>query len=227
MSATAPFWERGDVVEMFAGRPVDHRVAAQAARYAAPGRVRVLDVGCAGGRNAVHLARRGFDVLAVDSSAAMTAATRERLQALGPGVTARVETAPMDALPTETGSRDWVIALGILSCAATWAEWERAVAECARVLVPGGLLTVASFTNAFRPAAGPLVPVPGGPWMFEGMGSGHSVLMPAAVHDRQLTRFGFRPAEPTATVHREDGEGGERVTLNAVYRRVGSKLPLG
>ena len=43
--------------------------------YPDPSRVRVLDLGCAGGRNTVVLAERGFDLEALDASAAMVAKT--------------------------------------------------------------------------------------------------------------------------------------------------------
>ncbi len=55
-----PFWERPEMVERFAARDPDHRLVRLAALYARPSYVRALDVGCAGGSNAVFLARSGF-----------------------------------------------------------------------------------------------------------------------------------------------------------------------
>jgi SAM-dependent methyltransferase len=42
---------------------------------------RLLDIGCGFGRHSIELARRGFDVLGIDPSAAMIAAARERAAA--------------------------------------------------------------------------------------------------------------------------------------------------
>jgi SAM-dependent methyltransferase len=44
---------------------------------------RILDIGCGFGRHSNELARRGFDVLGVDPSAAMIAAARENAAAVG------------------------------------------------------------------------------------------------------------------------------------------------
>ena len=44
---------------------------------------RILDIGCGFGRHSIELARRGFDVLGIDPSAAMIAAARENAAALG------------------------------------------------------------------------------------------------------------------------------------------------
>src|SRR5262249_40561030 len=78
-SLTPPFWESPENVARFAAREPDVRLAELIPTYAKPRDVRVLDLGCAAGRNAVLLASKGFDVEAVDSSSAMVAKTRERL----------------------------------------------------------------------------------------------------------------------------------------------------
>ncbi|MDR7392424.1 MAG: class I SAM-dependent methyltransferase, partial [Armatimonadota bacterium] len=72
-----PFWERPEVVERFASRPPDDRMVALLSD--APRATRVLDLGCAAGRNTEWLAREGFDVYACDASQAMVAYTRKRL----------------------------------------------------------------------------------------------------------------------------------------------------
>src|SRR5215831_233174 len=75
----ASFWESPESVERFAARQPDVRLGELIREYSNPSKVRVLDLGCAAGRNAFLLAERGFDVEAVDGSAAMVAKTRERL----------------------------------------------------------------------------------------------------------------------------------------------------
>ncbi len=74
-----PFWEQPETVERFSGRDPDLRLQAMVAGLDDPGALRVLDLGCAGGRNTVYLAGLGIDVIAVDSSDAMVAETRRRL----------------------------------------------------------------------------------------------------------------------------------------------------
>ena len=101
----------------------------------------ILDIGCAGGRNAVFLAEKGVDVVATDGSAAMVARTRDRLAAvLGQEeAVSRATQAFMDATPgARDASFDLVVALGIYHNARSPEEWERALAETARVLKAGG-----------------------------------------------------------------------------------------
>ncbi len=68
---TNPFWDRLETVERFAVREPDHRLVRLADDVHHPGATRVLDLGCAGGRNTVLLAERGFDVWARDASGPM------------------------------------------------------------------------------------------------------------------------------------------------------------
>ena len=76
------YWEDPAQVARFAEREADRRLAALLPSFPDPARTRVLDLGCAGGRNAALLALKGFDVHALDASAAMVAHTRERLAAV-------------------------------------------------------------------------------------------------------------------------------------------------
>ncbi|MDI3339979.1 MAG: class I SAM-dependent methyltransferase [Sphaerobacter sp.] len=55
---------------------------------------RVLELGCGTGEDAVHLAQRGIEVLALDASAAMLARAREKVRAAG--VAGRVQLAQLD-----------------------------------------------------------------------------------------------------------------------------------
>jgi SAM-dependent methyltransferase len=187
--------------------------------YREPGAVRVLDLGCAAGRNAVLLAGKGFDVEALDASSAMAAKTRERIAAiLGAGEAARrVRVGRMDDLSfASDASFDLVVALGLYHCAQSRSEWDRALSETARVLKPGGRLLVSVFTPETDLTGRGIAPVPGQPHVYEGFESGRSVLVNAAALDAELARHGFVPLVATA-IARPRVEVGRRVSANGLY----------
>jgi SAM-dependent methyltransferase len=106
---------------------------------------RVLDLGCGGGRHAYEAYRRGAAVIACDTSeseltavAGMAAAMRAAGEVTGP---ARAEPVAGDgtALPFGSDVFDRVIAAEVLEHIP---DDQRALAEIARVLRPGGLLAV-------------------------------------------------------------------------------------
>ncbi len=215
------FWEQPDVVEQFASRAPDHRLLRLIDDYDDPAATSVLDLGCAGGRNTVLLAERGFDVRAVDASQAMVERTRDRVaEILGPGqARERVMQAAMDDLSAfSDASFDLVVALGIYHSARTLPEWNRAVAETARVIRAGGRLLVNHFTPEVDLTGEGVRPVTDEPGVFEGMPHDRSVLMDAAELDGAMARHGFVPIVASETV-RVETERGRRVSVNALYRR--------
>ena len=216
-----PFWERPQVVEQFASRAPDHRLVPLVEEYARPDLTRVLDLGCAGGRNTVLLAERGFDVWAVDASTAMVERTRARVAAvLGPDrALPRVQQARMDGLSTfADASFDLVVALGVYHAAESMAEWERSVAETARVLRPGGRVLVNHFTPEVDLTGEGVRPASGEPGVYEGLADGRGVLLEADALDAAMARHGLSPAMRSETV-RVETERGRRVSVNALYIR--------
>lgn len=213
------FWDSPDNVARFAAREPDARLTKLVREYTDPAAVRVLDLGCAAGRNAVLLAQAGFDVEALDSSPAMAAKTRERVAAIRGTAEAarRVRVGRMDDLSFAADGRfDLVVALGLYHCAQSRAEWERALSETARVLKPGGKLLVSVFTPETDLTGRGTHQVPGEPDLYEGFDSGRHFLVDAARLDRELARYGLRPLEPTRTA-RPKTEVGRRVSANGLY----------
>jgi len=101
---------------------------------------RVLDVGCGPGDMTERIERElGVDVSAVDISPRMVELARER------GLDAAV--ADVQELPYADESFDCVAACWILYHTA---DLERAIAECARVLRPGGRLVAATLGDNLR-----------------------------------------------------------------------------
>lgn len=216
------FWDSAENVERFAAREPDVRLTELLRAYDEPAKIRVLDLGCAGGRNAVLLAGKGFDVEALDASPAMVAKTRERLAAILGGAEAerRVRVGRMDDLAACGDARfDLVVALGLYHCAQSRAEWDRALSETARVLKAGGRLLVSVFTPETDLTGGGIRAVPGEPDVYEGFESdSRHVLVDAARLDRDLGRFGLTPLEPTRTA-RPKADKGRRVSANGLYRK--------
>lgn len=213
------FWEQPEVVDQFAARDPDHRLAELVREYPLPAATRVLDLGCAGGRNAVFLAEAGFDVQAVDASAAMVERTRQRLEPLvgEEEASERVREGRMDDLSGyPDASFDLVVALGIYHNARTRSEWERAVEETVRVLKSGGKVLVNHFTPRVDLTGEGVRPVPGAQDVFEGFPGGRVVLLEAEPLDAAVARHGLVPIVPSRTVTVEL-DPGRRVSVNALY----------
>jgi SAM-dependent methyltransferase len=187
----------------------------------APDTFRVLDLGCAGGRNTLPLAQRGVDFHAVDTSRAMVEHTRQRVEAVaGPReAAARVHRGSMDNLAGfEDGAFDLVVALGVYHNASSADEFDRAIGETSRVTKVGGQALVASFEKRTDPTGAGITPVSGLPNVYEGFRSGRVYLVSRTELDEAFAHHSFRPVVPSETV-RVDTERGRRVTVNALYQR--------
>lgn len=221
MHAPNEFWSRPEQVEKFAGRDPDHRLVELVKTFPDPADTRVLDLGCAAGRNTVFLVRLGFDIHALDASEAMVERTRERVaEVLDPDEAARrVRTGHMDDLGVfGSGSMDLVVALGILHQATSETEWERTLSEVVRVLAPGGLLLVANFGPGTDLRGEGVHRVPGEAHVREVGGVGRLYLLDAEELDRVMSERGLLPQAQTETVA-VAMDPGRRVVVNALYRK--------
>lgn len=125
-------------------------------------RLRILDIGCGAGRNAVPLAAQGHEVFGVDLSLPMLNGAQTR--ARHSEVRLQLALAPMDAIPCSDRSFDVVIAHGIWNLARSGTEFRRAVREASRVSRPGASLFVFTFSRSTLPIEAS--PIPGETFIF-------------------------------------------------------------
>ncbi len=212
-------WEQSETVSSFANREADRRMLELIDRVRDPTTTTVLDLGCAGGRNTVVLAERGFDVQARDASRAMVAHTRDRVAALVGEAEAerRIRLGRMDDLGEfETRSFQLMLALGVYHCASSSEEWHRALSESARVLAESGHLLVSLFDPETDLHGTGIRRLPGEEHLYEGFSSGPCFLVDAPTLDDEMAKHGLTPAVPSTTV-RVPLEKGRRVVVNALY----------
>jgi SAM-dependent methyltransferase len=93
-----------------------------------------LDAGMGPGRVVGELEARGWSASGIDLSPAMVDAARRRV----PAVARRLGVGSIEALPFEAARFDLVVATGVIE----YVDAQRAVAELARVLRPGGRAVV-------------------------------------------------------------------------------------
>jgi ubiquinone/menaquinone biosynthesis C-methylase UbiE len=97
---------------------------------------RVLDLGCGIGDDALHLMTRGIGVLGIDQSAAMVERARAR------GVAA--ELLPIEHLSGMSIFDGALCNFGALNCVA---DWSSAAQSFSRLIKPGGILVICTFTR--------------------------------------------------------------------------------
>ncbi|MFE6778948.1 class I SAM-dependent methyltransferase [Streptomyces sp. NPDC057702] len=131
---------RHTVRQELVARQLDEQIARH---YPAGQRLRVLDVGLGQGTQALRLARAGHEVTGLESDPAMLAAVREALEGEARFVRERVRLVRGDGRDTGAhflpGAFDVVLCHGVLMYVA---EPDPMLAGLARVLAPGGLLSL-------------------------------------------------------------------------------------
>lgn len=211
-------WEQPDVVDKFSDRKVDHRLE-KFCETIDVGQLSILDIGCAAGRNSVWLAQRQATVYALDSSSAMVQRTRERLTPFVTNPSSQVLLGSMsDLSPFEDKSFDMVLAFGIFQEARTYAEWQQALSETARVLKEGGHCFVANFSPDSQPQGVALKQV--AEHSYEGFSSQEKsmILLKTKVLDSEFAAVGLMPVVASEAV-KAATEQGFRITVNALYKK--------
>ena len=150
---------------------------------------RVLDIGCGAGRNALPLARLGWNVVGTDLSWPMLCAAASRTHEHGLDDRLHVVLAPMERIPARDRSFDLVIAHGIWNLARSAAQFRRALDEAARVAKPGAGLFVFTFSRNTLPAQ--IAPVAGESFVFTEFSGEPQCFLTEAQLNTELRRVGF------------------------------------
>jgi ubiquinone/menaquinone biosynthesis C-methylase UbiE len=220
---TAPAWLDAGVVAGFATSPPNSQLIAYAAQpRCGAARLRILDIGCGAGRNAVPLARAGADVIGTDLSEPMLRAAQSR-SAAG---RLHLAMAQMDALPVSDHSFNFIVAHGIWNLARSGAEFRKAVAEAARAASPGAALFVFTFSRHTLPADA--VPIEGETFVFTQFSGSPQVFLTRQQLVGELHDAGFEP-DPALPIRELNlpppGQvrvGGAPVIYEAAFRKTGA-----
>lgn len=218
-------WSTPATVAGFAQSAPNATLMRFAAAERGRGAVRVLDIGCGAGRNAVPLASTGWNVVAVDLSGPMLGAAAQRVREERPVGRVNLVMAPMEQLPIASACVDLVIAHGIWNLARSAAQFRAAVREAARVARPGAALFVFTFSRTTLPER--LQPVAGEPFVFTEFSGEPQCFLTEDQLVGELREAGFVPDNSVPlTEHNRPRQGalragGPPVIYEAAFRRAG------
>ncbi len=192
-------WRSPEMVAGFAQSPPNPALVRFAeAERCRRSSLRVLDVGCGAGRNAVPLIRAGCDVFGTDMSWPMLEAANQRARVEGLDTRLQLAQAPMDHLPVLDGSFDFLIAHGIWNLARSSREFRSSMREAARAAKPGAALFLFTFSRDTLPSTAS--PVPGEPFVFTQFSGEPQCFLTAEQLVAELASAGFVP-DPAVPLH--------------------------
>jgi SAM-dependent methyltransferase len=179
---------------------------------------RLLDVGCGAARNALPLAKLGWDVLGLDLSWPMLRAAVERAADVPLAGHLQFALARMERLPVRDRTMDFVVAHGIWNLAPSSAIFRRAVAEAARASKPGALLFVFTFSrNTLPPEAQPIA---NEPFVFTQFSGQPQCFLTEEELIAELGSSGFVPEGPITEHNRRPASGLVSGTGPVIYEGV-------
>lgn len=218
-------WCAPEVVARFATSPPNAELMQHAGDVlgGSAGR-QLLDIGCGAGCNAVPLARMGWNVLGVDLSEPMLEATARRAREQRLEERLRVVRAPMDRLPVDNRSCDFIVAHGIWNLARSAVEFRAALKEAARVARPGAALFV--YTFARSTLARDALPVAGETFVFTQFSGAPQCFLTEAELLEELGAVGFAPeAGRPIKEYARPPNGSKPAIYEGIFRYRGEPAP--
>jgi SAM-dependent methyltransferase len=137
-AATIQSWDR-DYYHPIAERLYDMAIKDMLAMMGAPTGSTVLDAGCGPGVHSIRLAKAGYQVVAVDISQAMLKQAKVRIAQAGVAQAVDLKREDLTQLTFPNASFRYVFSWGVIIHIQ---DVEKALDELARILGPGGTLTL-------------------------------------------------------------------------------------
>ncbi len=177
---------------------------------------RLLDIGCGAGCNAVPLARMGWDVLGLDLSEPMLEAARQRLD---DPARLQLQLAPMDRLPVEDQSFDFIVAHGIWNLARSAQEFRTAVREASRAAKSGAPLFVYTFSRSTLPPEA--APLNGESFVFNEFSGRPQCFLTERqlIEELEAAEFESEPGHPI-TEYAQQEAGPKPAIYEGIFRRI-------
>jgi len=211
-------------VQGFVQSPPNETLLQVASRDQRSSSARLLDIGCGAARNALPLARAGWEVTGTDLSMPMLVAAAARVAAERPPGRVRLLMTPMDSLPFAAASFDFIVAHGIWNLARSDDELRRAVREAARVARPGCALFLFTFSRHTLPENA--LPLEGESFVFTQFSGQPQVFLTEKQVAAELGACGFEP-DPSLALRELNSraknaiQGTGPVIYEGVFRRKG------
>lgn len=142
------YWNRPNIVSYFSTlEPPEYWVKKFEALFNKP-KIKVLDVGCGGGRNLYMLLKMGYDAYGCDFHENMVIETRNKIANVikNDNAKKRIMQADMRELPYKDNLFDYVIANGILHNVSNLEDYICSIIQLSRVLKNKGELCLNVFT---------------------------------------------------------------------------------
>lgn len=219
----SPRWEAPETVDAFvSAKPNKVLMTLVEELLGEEGGLRVLDIGCGAGRNAIPMAELGADVVGTDLSEPMLAAARRLAASSLAAERLRFVTAGIAPLPFGDDEFDLIVAHGIWNLSISDQELRAGIAEAARVSAPGATLFL--FTFSRNTLAKHLKPVEGQRFIYtEFNGEPQCFLTEDEVFE-ELQRRGFeREVDEPLTEYNRPPDGqmrtGGPVIYEGIFRR--------
>ena len=179
---------------------------------------RVLDLGCAAGRNTEAILEAGWATYALDLTPAMLKATRKRVQSLWPPGRGegRILQGDMRSLPYRDGTFHLIVALGVFHEAHHDDDLIQSLSETHRVLEAEGQVLVSVFSVEMLPPGAQ--PLPLQKYLFSTPDGRNQCRLSPADLEKLFSEVGLTLVQP---VEKRFGKEGDRprVTLLGLFAK--------
>ncbi|MEK5448420.1 class I SAM-dependent methyltransferase [Paenibacillus sp. FSL R7-0331] len=186
------YWNADKVVNQFSSAKAADYISHFFSAFDEKADLKVLDIGCGGGRNTVLLHNMGFEVYGCDSSPGMVYETQRQLSLISPALNTEEKVVLGEAyhLPYLDNTFDFILSNGVFHNVLSQDDFNACLMECSRLLKHNGVLYLSLFTSDYLDPG--LLQVPGLDNIFQTPDGLGMILFNAEAIERMLDNHGFK-----------------------------------